>query len=110
VNGVISVIRRRMGDGAPCIAACRNTLQRIAADEDSDLNFKQNKGGRPRAFTTEEDLYAGLIICEGHSQRSATFLINGERSAQGKVAAVATERRKVLRQQAADICSPAGQL
>ena len=25
----------------------------------------------------------GLLICEGHSRRSATFLINGERSAQG---------------------------
>ena len=36
-----------------------------------------------RMLSDEEDMYIGLLICEGHSQRSAAFLINGERAAQG---------------------------
>ena len=34
-------------------------------------------------MTDEEDLFIGLLLCKGHSQRSATFLLNGDRSAQG---------------------------
>ena len=82
-DGVISVIRRRMGKGAPSMETCRRTLLRLVDDEDDDMSSKQIFKGRPRLFSHEEDLYVGLLICEGHSQRSATFLINGERTAQG---------------------------
>ena len=36
-----------------------------------------------RAISCFVTVYVGLLICEGHSQRSATFIINGERSARG---------------------------
>ena len=79
-NGVISVIRRRMGAGAPAVATVERTLKRLAEDEDDELS-RNTGGGRQRTFSHEDDLYVGLLICEGHSQRSATFLINGELAA-----------------------------
>ena len=86
-NGVISVIRRRMGADAPAPRTVKRTLLRLVADEDDDLSSRKapgaKNGGPRRHFSEEDDLYVGLIICEGHSQRSATFLINGERRAQG---------------------------
>ena len=83
-HGVISVIRRRMGAGAPSNHACKRTLVRLTEDENDDVSQRVTGGGRPqREFSDADDLYVGLLLCEGHSQRSATFLINGERSAQG---------------------------
>lgn len=82
-HGVISLIRRRMGAGAPTPRTLERTLERLAEDEKCDLYSTQHGGGRQRELSEEDDLYVGLLICEGHSQRSATFIINGERSAQG---------------------------
>ena len=81
-NGVISLIRRRMGAGAPAPRTVERTLHRLVADEEDDL-ARNCGGGRDRTLSQVEDIYVGLLICEGHSQRSATFLINGDRSAQG---------------------------
>eukprot|EP00966_Prymnesium_polylepis_P183476 4252070-Prymnesium_polylepis.1 len=63
----------------------RLTLQRLADDETDDVSNRMvsANAGRPRVLSDEDDMYIGLLLCEGHSQRSATFLINGERSAQG---------------------------
>ena len=52
----------------------------MVEDENDDLYVVPHGGGRQRDFSDEDDLYVGLLICEGHSQRSATFLINGERA------------------------------
>ena len=82
-HGVISLIRRKMGEGAPTIRTVERTLERLVEDENGDLYEERHGGGRKREFSDEDDLYVGLLICEGHSQRSATFLINGERAAQG---------------------------
>ena len=84
INGVISYIRRRIGSTAPSIAACHRTLVRLAADEEDDLSRRAPSVARKREFSHEEDMYAGLLICEGHSQRSALKLINGDRIAAGK--------------------------
>ena len=43
-------------------------------DENDDLMTSRHGGGRPRIFSAEDDLYCGLVLCEGHSQRSAPFL------------------------------------
>ena len=73
-----------MGPDAPSVEACRRTLQRLTEDEDDDVARRiVSGGGKPRTLSDVDDLYIGLVICEGHSQRSATFLINGERSANG---------------------------
>ena len=84
INGVISYIRRRIGSTAPSIAACHRTLVRLAADEEDDLSRRAPSVARKREFSHEEDVYIGLLICEGHSQRSALKLINGDRIAAGK--------------------------
>jgi len=81
-HGVISLIRRRMGAGAPGIRTVERTLMRLVEDENDDLYSTPHGGGRKRELSEAEDLYVGLLLCEGHSQRSATFIINGERSAQ----------------------------
>ena len=81
-DGLIAHIRRRMGSTAPEVRTVRKTLERIVADPADDLlsNLPRNS---TREFGDEEDMFVGLLICEGHSQRSATFLINGERIANG---------------------------
>lgn len=81
-DGVISVIRRRMGKGAPSARACERTLLRLVEDENDDLMKKPGGVGATRILSDEEELYIGLLLCEGHSQRSATFIINTERTAQ----------------------------
>ena len=82
-DGVIAVIRRRMGSAAPHRATVKLTLERLAIDENDDVSNKMVSAGvgRPRLLSDEDYLYIGLLLCEGHSQRSATFLINGERAA-----------------------------
>eukprot|EP00966_Prymnesium_polylepis_P164307 3798695-Prymnesium_polylepis.1 len=73
-----------MRGGAPSAKVCRRTLERLAEDENDDVSRRMvSCAGRPREFSEVDDLYVGLLICEGHSQRSAAFLINGERIAQG---------------------------
>ena len=37
-GGVISLIRRRMGAGAPSVHACKRTLERLAEDENDDVS------------------------------------------------------------------------
>mmetsp|Transcript_28462 Transcript_28462/g.77057 ORF Transcript_28462/g.77057 Transcript_28462/m.77057 type:complete len:274 (+) Transcript_28462:136-957(+) len=82
-NGVISFIRQKMGADAPKMESCRLTLQRLAEDETDDVSREMVAGsGKERLLSDEEDLYIGLLLVEGHSQRSATFILNGERSAQ----------------------------
>ena len=46
-HGVISVIRRRMGPGAPAVATVERTLQRLVDDESDDL-YGSRHGGRKR--------------------------------------------------------------
>lgn len=82
-DGVIAAIRRRMGAGAPTARTVERTLERLVEDEHVDLTSTRHAGGRPRVFSEEDDLYCGLVLCEGHSQRSATFIINGDRASQG---------------------------
>eukprot|EP00966_Prymnesium_polylepis_P194772 4515139-Prymnesium_polylepis.1 len=83
-NGVISVIRQKMCAGAPKMESCRLTLlQRLAEYETDDVSRKTVAGsGKGRQLSDEEGLYIGLLLVEGHSQRLATFILNGERSAQ----------------------------
>lgn len=69
-SGVIAYIRRRIGSTAPMIETVRATLLRLLADEHDDL-LAREPVARKRAFSEEEDMYAGLLLCEGHSQRSA---------------------------------------
>ena len=80
-DGVISYIRRRMGSTAPSVETVRSTLKRLVENPDDDLQPLSYE--RERLLSHEEDLFIGLLICEGHSQRSATFLINGDRIANG---------------------------
>ena len=54
VDGVISVIRRRMGDGAPRMETVRKVLKLLAEDEEADLDYREKKGGRPRTFSEED--------------------------------------------------------
>ena len=63
--GVISLIRRRMGAGAPSNHACKRTLQRLAEDENDDVSQRVTGGGRQREFSDVDDLYVGLLLCEG---------------------------------------------
>eukprot|EP00966_Prymnesium_polylepis_P110146 2548681-Prymnesium_polylepis.1 len=73
-----------MGAGAPSARACRRTLERLAEDENDDVSRRMvSCAGRPRELSEVVDLYIGLLICEGHSQRSVAFIINGERAAEG---------------------------
>ena len=81
-GGAVSIIRHRIGVTAPSARSCYATLERIVADEDDDLTSRLVTG-RERQLTPEDDLFIGLIICEGHSQRSAAFLLNGDRIANG---------------------------
>ena len=81
-DGVVSYIRQRMGSTAPNPKAVVSTLKRLVDNPEDDLR-RQATSQRKRTLSEEEDLYIGLLICEGHSQRSATFLINGERIANG---------------------------
>lgn len=80
-NGTITVIRRRIGPTAPTRKAVLRTLQRLVEDEDDDLRHRST--GKASTLDEEMDLYVGLLICEGHSQRSAMLLINGERCVNG---------------------------
>ena len=82
-HGTIALIRQRMGAGAPTPRTVERTLRRLVEDENADLYSTARGGCRQCSLSEEDDLYVGLLICEGHSQRSATFLINGERAAQG---------------------------
>ena len=82
-NGAVSIIRRRIGITAPSARSCTATLERIVEDDGDDLSSRAVVG-RERSLTLEDDLFIGLVVlCEGHSQRSAAFLINGERIANG---------------------------
>ena len=59
-----------MGPDAPSLEACRRTLQRLTEDEDDDVSRRiVSGGGKPRTLSDVDDLYIGLVICEGHSQR-----------------------------------------
>ena len=71
-----------MGSTAPSMESARHTLQRLVANKDDDLWFNAQHE-RKRLFSHEEDMFVGLLICQGDSQQSAMFLINGERIANG---------------------------
>ena len=61
-DGVISVIRRRMGKGAPEIRTVERTLQRLVEDENDDLSSLRGIGrGAARIFSEEDDMYVGLL-------------------------------------------------
>ena len=83
-GGVAGMVRLRMGAGAPKADSVVRTLKRLVEDDDDDVSLRTPSGSAmPRIFSDEDDMYAALLIVEGHSQRSATFLINGDRSAAG---------------------------
>eukprot|EP00966_Prymnesium_polylepis_P331101 7386676-Prymnesium_polylepis.1 len=83
-DGTIARIRRDIGKGAPCPASVRNTLLRLV-DGDEDIAASRRGGnGRQRTLSEEDDLYIGLLACEGHSQRTVTLLMNAERKAKGQ--------------------------
>ena len=76
-----------MGAGAPKADTVERTLKRLVEDEHDDLS-RNTGGGRQRAFSysrTRTSMSACSSAKESYSQRSATFLINGDRSAQGLV-------------------------
>ena len=71
-DGTIAAIRRFMGETAPWPPTVRRTLERLQ-DEDKDV-ARSNRGaggGAPRALSELDDLYVGLLICEGYSQLHA---------------------------------------
>ena len=78
-----------MGATAPSVEAVRRTLVRLVADPEDDLSERTPGGqcgpGRGHKFEDWEDIFVGLLLCEGHSQRSATFLINGDRAANAQL-------------------------
>ena len=56
------------------------TLVRIA-EGDEDIQASTRGGvGRPRTLSEADDLYIGLLLCDGYSQRPAerTEMVNAE--------------------------------
>ena len=85
-DSTIARIRANMGAGAPWPESVYCTLERLQ-DEDTcgrrGADRWHRSARRPRTLTEEDDLYIGLLICEGHSQRTVTSLINAERQVKG---------------------------
>ena len=71
-------------------------------EENADLYSTARGGRRQCSLSEEDDLYVGLLICEGHSQRSATFLIFLSRgyfrsvNCRRELAAALVEKRPVI--------------
>eukprot|EP00966_Prymnesium_polylepis_P017900 412696-Prymnesium_polylepis.2 len=79
--GTISEIRRRIGEDAPGSATVRRTLELLAADHLDVTVLGKRKC--ERTLDDEDDLYIGLLICEGYSQRDALDAINADRAEDG---------------------------
>ena len=79
-DGTIAHIRHRMGSSAPSIHVVRNTLRRLAGgDQDIAASWKGGWVGRAWTFTDVDDLYVGLLLCDGLSQVQVTLMVNAER-------------------------------
>ena len=78
-DGTIAYIRRRMGSLAPSIQMVRRTLHRLASGDEDVAVSNRGGTGRPRTLTAVDDLYIGLLLCEGISQTNATLMVNAER-------------------------------
>ena len=79
--GTISEIRKRMGNSAPGWVTVRRTLELLAA-EYMDVMVRGTPT-RKRELSDEDDLYVGLLLCEGYSQRDALDALNADRAEDG---------------------------
>ena len=78
--GTIALIRQRMGSSAPCPATVRRTLLRLVEGDEDVAATRRGGTGRPRALTEVDDLYIGLLACEGMSQRAVVSIVRPWRS------------------------------
>ena len=67
-----------MGSSAPGSATVRRTLEKLAAEHEDVMVRGVPK--RKRELSEEDDLYIGLLLCEGYSQRDALDAINADRT------------------------------
>ena len=79
--GTISEIRKRMGNSAPGWVTVRRTLELLAA-EYMDVMVRGTPT-RKRELSDEDDLYVGLLLCEGYSQRETLDALNADRAEDG---------------------------
>jgi len=82
-DGNIAFSRRSMGSSAPSIPMVRRTLHRLAEGDENVYASKRGGSGRPRTLTNVDDLYIGLLLCDGLSQVQVTLMLNAERREQG---------------------------
>lgn len=79
-DGTNAWIRKQMGDHAPWPASIKRTLLRCVEDKHADVAARVSGcGGRPRLLSEEDDVYIGMLLCDGYSQRVVMSMINAER-------------------------------